>query len=726
MNTFRRASVLVGLATIAAALILYLAAGREAGRFFLAIDYRLQDSMFRIRGPQPHTGSVVIIDLDERSLAELGQWPWPRDMVADLLRKLDAAGTKVVGLDAVFAEPDRTSPTRYVSVFQPYLRAGAALPDTGFDHDVELGRAVGDTRTILGYFFDMEGAAPEKNAPPLPAFTIPAATVGDAAREIPAAKRAILNLDVVGDKALSEGFFNALPDASGMVRQMMLFVRCGSVLYPSLPLEMVREGEKLKPGLAVGSQGIVGLTLSGRLVHTDEAARLWLNYRGPPRTFPYISAADVIKGRVDPAVLRGRYALLGTSAWGLRDLRSSPFSNTHPGVEILATAVDNLLAGDPLRRDVLTERALTLTIIVAGGLLLTLLLATAGPVPGALGALALFVALVTGNYYGFFLHNQVVGLTYPVLTLAAVFMVVTLTNYFVEGRQKRFLRGAFSMYVSGDVVEQIVRRPENLRLEGEEKELTVLFSDIRDFTTLSERLTAREVTQFLNEYLTALTDAVMAHGGTVDKYIGDALMAVWGAPIDDPDHAGHAVAAALDMPRRLRELQPLWEARGLGRIQVGIGLNTGIMSLGNMGSRQRFNYTVIGDTVNQASRFESLNKVYGTAILVGESTRDQTAAAVFYRLVDKVRVKGKIQPVALYEPLAPMPPPAAVAEAARGFEAVMEFYSRGEFASCLERLQELHARDPQRLYEVYLERVRHLLVHPPGPGWDGVWTHAAK
>ena len=765
----RASSFTAGVVVIVVAVIYYLVGGREADRFVTALDDHVLDAMFRTRGMSLTSGQVVIVDIDEKSLSRLGQWPWPRTRMAELFRKIDAAGAKVAGLDIVFAEPDRTSPLQFAPVFQKYFREGVDPKAEIPDNDAVLGTAVGETRTVLGYFFQMsdDGLRAAKPQPPAPQFSIPATSIApgvwvdangklqppknrdgaaherdvpvDALNKVPLSYRPVLNLETIGQNCLSEGFFNAEPGSSGTIRQVPLFIRYDmdastakepdkrvAVFYPSLPMEMLREGFKEAPKLSVGHNGFAGVSFGQRAVPTDDRLQICLNFRGPPSTFRYVSAVDVLDGVLGANTLRDKYVLIGTSTWGLRDLRATPFASTCPGVEILATVIDNILVGDPLRQDEYTQTGVVLTIIVLGGLLLAALLSYAGPVPGGIAGVVTVFLVVFCNYRFFFLRQQVVGVAYPLLTLLLVFVVVTLFNFFFEGREKRYIRGAFSLYVSPSVVDELVRRPEKLSLEGEVKVLSVMFSDIRGFTSISEKLKAREMSAFLNEYLTAMTDIIMGERGTVDKFIGDAIMAIWGAPLDDADHAANAARGSLRMMDRLHEPQKQWAARDLPFVDIGIGVNTGEMSVGNMGSRNRFDYTVIGDNVNLASRLEGLNKEYGTNILVSESTRTALGDAFPCRLVDQVRVKGKKLPVRIYELLGEGALDEVRKAEVAAWDTVLEQYFQREFAPALATLQRLHAARPLKLYELYLERLESFQANPPGADWDGVYTFTHK
>ena len=720
--------------------LVFFSFGGEKPPFLERIDNQIVDIMFHWRGPQADSGSVVVVDVDEKSLARIGQWPWPRDVVARLLAAIADQGAKVIGLDIVFAEADRTSPKFGLDELESFLaqrfspqEIGRLHDDERLDHDLTLGRTVAATPTILGYVFQtVNDGLKNPESVPFPSINLALEPAGIKFTELPLPKayRAIVNVPAVAT-AQTEGFFNVFPDSSGTVRKVPLFMLYDGVPYPSLALEMARLGlgaNQVTIHVSPHSRGrypILGISLDGRFLPTDSIGQMMVNYRGPQRTFPYYSAADVLTG-AGPG-LKDKYVLIGTSAAGLLDLRATPFDNVFPGVEVQANLIDNILRADPLRYDIFTEIGLTYTGIIVGGVLLSALLAYSSPLIGGLGGMALIVlALIYGTYRQLFLENAVIGISYPLMTLSAVFVIVTLGNYFFEDRKKRFIQGAFGRYVSPQVVQELINAPDKLSLAGEERELTIFFNDIRGFTTISESMPSKELALFMNEYLSAMSDIIMAHQGTVDKFIGDAIMALWGAPLADKDHAVHAVRTALSMLEKLRELQPAWSAKGLARIEIGIGLNTGRVSVGNFGSLQRFDYTVIGDNVNLASRLEGMNKVYGTNILISESTLAAVKDTFYCRFVDKVRVKGKEQPVAIYQPVQEGRPDPAIIEEDRKFEQALRLYQEKEFDQAHELLSALHKGNPSPLYDLYLRRITAFRQAPPPVDWDGVFTATSK
>jgi len=736
--------LIAGIATVLFSAGITVANREFFQKFIQSVDNRATDWMFQFRGQKKTTGRVVIVDIDEKSLGEIGQWPWPRNRVAELLKKISACEPTIVGLDIFFPEKDRTSPRNYVEMFREATGQQIELPDTVLDYDVLLGETVAELPVILGYMFVVEqDAVPRGDMNPFPTCNIVRDPPEGAEFPFLRAYRPILNVPDVGQFPRSEGFLNTIPDRYGTIRQVPLFLGMALeeekvvseedkeedlIPYPSLAMEMLRVGAG-EEGVTIHADaalGIKGITLGDQFIPADSRGWATLNWRGSDHTFPYISATDVMHGRIDPSALRDKYILVGSSAAALFDLRACPMDPVIPGLEIHATLIDNVLADDVLQYDPAVEAAYVIAFIVVGGTILSFLLAYAPPILGAsIGAL-MFVAGIVGNYHFFFLRGYIIGGVFPGIALVLIFIVVTVFNYFYEGRQKRYIRSAFSHYVSSDVVSELVKNPDKLSLTGELRILSVMFSDIRGFTTISEGMSAKELSELLNEYLTEMTDIVIEYGGTVDKFIGDAIMAFWGAPLDDEEHALHAVRTGLRMLERLRELQVHWEERGLPHIDIGIGVNTGPMNVGNMGSQTRFDYTAIGDNVNLGSRLEGLNKEYGTKLLISESTLEAVGGRFFCRLVDLARVKGKDVPIRIYEPLLEGEPDADTRTASETFEKALELYAARDWDGAQERLTTLNEQASHPLYELYLERIEYFRREPPPADWDGAFTHTKK
>lgn len=621
--------------------------------------------MFRIRGTQSISNQVVIVDIDEKSLGQLGQWPWPRNILANLTLAMHNSGARTIGFDIVFPETDRTSPAGYFEKLTPTLKKHLAenvfkkmMESQRLDHDIVFGNALAQGRVIMGYAFQLKNdglkAYDQTPFPSCQINLVPKTATFESLSLIPA-YRAILNIESLSTAA-SEGFFNVLTDDSGTVRQVPLLMIMDQIPYPSLALETWRLGMEI-PLVTIHTDNriktlrtpVLGISLGNTFIPTTNTGQMVINHRGPVNTFPYISAKDLLSGKPHPG-LRDKFVLVGSSATGLFDLKATPFSPSMPGIEINATIVDNLIQADPFEYDLFTEIGITYVLILAGGLLLNLILSFSRPLTGGVLALFFFLFIFMGNYYFFFLNNKLIGTTFPFATFLILLFLVNILNYVHEGRAKRYIQNAFSHYLAPEVVKSLVKNPKQLSLEGEQKELTVLFSDIRGFTGISEKMDSQVLGKFMNQYLTQMSHIIMDNKGTVDKFIGDAIMAFWGAPNDDADHPGKAVHTALLMKSHLVKINKSFKEQGMPEISIGIGINSGLMSVGNFGSHDRFDYTVMGDNVNLSSRIEGINKTYGTTILVSESTQQKCKDQFFFHFIDRVRVKGRKQSVRIYEP----------------------------------------------------------------------------
>jgi adenylate cyclase len=466
--------------------------------------------------------------------------------------------------------------------------------------------------------------------------------------------------------------------------------------------------------------------MGDRKVPVDERLAALVPYRGPQGSFPYVSASDVLKRAVRPETLANRIVLVGTTAPGLMDLRVTPVATVYPGVEVHANLIAGMLDGRIKHRPGYVAGVHFVTLLVAG-LLLVAWLPFLGPLRSTLVALAAAGVVAGGNLAAWQQANLVLPLASPLLMIGTVFVLNMSYGFFVESRAKRLITGLFGQYVPPELVGEMSKDPEKFTMEGESRELTVLFSDVRNFTSISEGLAPQELSQLMNAYMTPMTRLIHKQRGTIDKYIGDAIMAFWGAPLQDARHASHAIEAALAMQATLAELRPAFAAHGWPEIRIGIGINSGVVSVGNMGSEFRVAYTVMGDAVNLASRLEGLTKQYGVDILVGENTRRLAPEFIFCE-VDRVRVKGKNEPVAIFEPIGREGEvSAAKLEELERFAQALACYRRQDWDGAEARLRELARQAPgRRLYSLYLERLAHFRAQPPGAAWDGVFVFETK
>ena len=597
----------------------------------LTLDRLLYDARVRAQTAGPED-RVLIVDIDERSLARVGRWPWPRETIGELIDRLSDAGASAIGVDIVFAEVQR----------EP-------------GQDERLARQLHERPVVLGYYFtsDRDGRRTGKLPPP----AMDARVLADSGHRITTWSGYGANIAPVQDAAVSAGFFNPVLDPDGIVRALPLLAEFEGGLYESLAVAVLRRhlgagNLQLRADALVlkGARGTARIPLSDGLSALVPFAGL----EGAPgeSRIRSVSAADVLEARLPADSVRGRVVLIGTSAPGLTDLRATPVRAAFPGVEVHATLIAAALDQS---RPMIRERSEVSTGVgVIAVALAGFSLAFALPMVGAVGAVVFSVVAAVGLWLAGSIAWANFGLVVPVATgliLVAVLAMLNLAaGYFVEGRARRAVAGLFGEYVSPALVDRMMRDPSRFAAAASEnRELTMLFVDIRGFTRIAETMEPEPLREYINAFLTAMTEVVHRYGGTVDKYIGDAVMAFWGAPIEDPQHADHAVAAALSMLDEVARLNQEFELRGLPLIRIGVGVNTGVVRVGDMGSRVRRSYTVIGDAVNLASRFESLTKEFDAPIIVGESTMRQAQGHCFTEL-GRARVAGRAEAVRIFAP----------------------------------------------------------------------------
>ncbi|OYU48476.1 MAG: adenylate/guanylate cyclase domain-containing protein [Rhizobiales bacterium PAR1] len=615
-------------------------------RLRLALFDQAMASHPRVTGDSP----VVIVDLDEASLARIGQWPWSRGVMARLVEASRDAGAVAIGFDIVFPEPDRLSPKRLAERLPGLTRESAEALRRAPDTDVVFADALRSTRVVLGRSglpdMALGGSDPH----------LPIAMMGGNPLELmPSYPGVLRNLPELEAAAAGVGMFSVLPEQDGILRRVPLAFNVGGVVRPTLAIELLRVatgGDAL--AIKRDSAGISGFVVGGNLIPTERDGRFWINFsRHAPERF--VSAADLLDGKIAPERLKDKLVLIGSSAIGLQDLRATPVEAAMPGVEIHAQALETILSGAMLTRPNYAAGAE----ILAGALLALIMIALV-PRLGTLPVLALGLVLGGVTFWaGRFLftnYRLLIDVVYPLLAGFSVFLTLVFANYWREERQKRAIRAAFQHYLAPSLVERLANEPHLLRLGGETRVLTVLFADLRGFTRVAEsyREDPQALTALMNRLMSTLSEAIIGQGGTIDKYMGDAVMAFWNAPLDEPDHAAKAARAALEMQRRMSalEVERLAEARIEGRthlpLAVGIGLNTGACVVGNMGSEFRFDYTALGDAVNLASRLEGLTAQYDAPILVGEATAQLLKTRFTLSELGETAIRGKQKVVRIF------------------------------------------------------------------------------
>jgi adenylate cyclase len=656
---------LLALAVVVVMLGAFLIAGDRG--LPVRLENETLDLRFRLRPPHTPPVPIVVVEIDDASIAGIGRWPWSRQVLAHLLDRIIVAAPKVICLDLLFTEPQPSPLEGQMSSIEaamaPVLqtlnptekrRFGEILSKLALagDPDKRLGLAIReDGPVIVPFALDLRSNATIKTtSAPLPPVLAKAAydrVRGTGPDYLPDAVGLRLPVEPVSaDGLLAQ--VTTVPDSAGTYRYDYPVLRFGEAYLPSLSLEAVRVFLGISKTEVVVDLGR-GIDLGSLHVPTDRGMRLVVNYY-PSGAFERVSFADALSGRVAPQKFTGKIVLVGASAAGLGDGIATPYDPSLPGVERHATLIANMLARDFLQRD---DRmvAVDALLLLLGGLTIVML-ARWGITAAALGALLLITGLTFFDYLAFVRFGFWLNFLFPAATMVLVCAMIVGSKYAIEWRRQRFIRDAFSRYLHADLVDELCRAQTPLRLGGEERELTVLFADIRDFTTVAERMPASELTALMNEFFTAMTDAVLAHRGMLDKYIGDSLMAVFGAPLPDPRHALNACRAALSMRSALALLHKRWRAEGRPCLEMRIGINTGRMAIGNMGTEQRFDYTVMGDEVNVAARLEGANKALGTDILVSAATCESAGTDAIVGARSVVEVKGRRKPVAAFELLA--------------------------------------------------------------------------
>ena len=707
------------------------------------LDNIIYDTRLAITMPGGVDPRVVILDIDERSLDKnaLGRWPWSRDKIASLLKKLfDEYGVEIIGFDVVFAEPDESSGLPVLeklakSKLKDVAQFQAALTDLRpeLDYDGILAQTLKKRPVVLGYYFNSDENAVHSGAIPKPVLT-EGAFQGRNIR-FTTWRGFGGNLPEFQANAANAGHFNPLVDPDGVSRRVPMLAEYNGAYYEALSLAIIRVlagYPPVEPGFASGKSSSTGysglewLKVGPVTIPVDDTVSALIPYRGKRGSFKYVSLADVYFDKIKKDELKGKIALVGTSAPGLLDLRSTPVGSVSPGVEIHANMITAMLDSD-FKQKPPYMLGTEVVLLLIGGIALSLLVPLLSPLRATLVSL-LTIMLYTGlNVVVWTKGGLVLPLASSLLMIAALFAFNMSWGYFVESRSKRQFTELFGQYVPPELVDQMAKDPERYSMEGKSEELTVLFSDIVGFTSISESLTPKELSQFINDYLTAMSLVIRNNRGTLDKYIGDAIMAFWGAPVADPEHARQGVISAIAMQAELDKLREQMLARGWPDIHIGVGVNTGTMSVGDMGSKLRKAYTVMGDAVNLGSRLEGLTRVYGVGIIVGATTK-QAVKDIVFRELDRVKVKGKDEPVEIFEPigLEGQVEQKKLDEIKLWHKALRAYRAQNWDQAEMDLLNAQRMSPDCKLYELYFERIKQCRIDPPGPNWDGVTAFKTK
>ncbi len=711
------------------------------------LDNIIYDTRLKLTMPGKGDPRIVILDIDEKSLGEIGRWPWSRNVMARLINKLfDQYGIAMIGFDVVWAERDTSSGMDVLDAL-----ARRELKDVGtfqsayqqlrgeLDFDGLFAASIKGRPVVLGYYFNSDEKAVKANAIPEP--VLPKGTFIGRSIAFSRWNGYTGNLPIYLKNAAAAGHFNPRVDDDGVSRRVPMILEYDGAYYESLSLAMARTLIAIERGafpavepiyppdqlISRNYGGMEWIKAGPFTIPVDNEAAALIPYRGPKGTFSYLSLTDILNDRVRPEQLKGKIAMVGTTAPGLQDLRSTPVDSVYPGVEIHANMLAGVLAHEIKQKPAYILGAEVLLLLVGGVALsffIPMLSALWATVAAAVGA----VLIIGFNFMIWSRADMVLPLAASILMTAFVYTMNMAYGYFVESRAKRQFTELFGQYVPPELVDKMASDPEKYTMEPKAAELTILFSDVRGFTSISEALKPEELREYINDYLTDMSRIIRSkYNGTLDKYIGDAIMAFWGAPVEDPQHPRNGILAGLEMQKECVVLNAKFAARGWPTLKIGVGINSGNVRVGDMGSQVRRAYTVMGDAVNVASRLEGRTKYYGVGILVGESTRKAVKDVVF-REVDRIKVKGKDEAITIYEPVAlESEVDKKMQEELKLWNQILRAYRAQQWDQAEVNLLNLQRMYPGRgLYALYADRVAAFRRAPPPEGWDGVTAFDEK
>ena len=735
-----RSAALAGISGVLLVALLAMAPLPVVAPAMERLSYLVFDSYQRLAPRAYEDAPVRIVDIDEESIRRFGQWPWPRTDIARLTRSLGEAGASAIAFDLVFSEPDRTSPPRLAERLSLDPAAKATLRGLP-DNDAVLAEAFAATPTVSGFFLTRD---PHRHSVvPKAGFAVSGSAPNHA---LAAFSDAIAPLPALEQAATGNGFVSIDADSDAIVRKAPLLALNGDTVLPSLSLDALRVAQgagsiliKTSDGSGeVGGNGdIVSLKVGAFEVPLTGAGELWMHYSAPApeRVVP---AWKILGGETPAAELarmfEGKIVFVGTGAIGLRDLISTPLQERELGVMVHAQAAEQMIGGHFLVRPD-WAKGVEVTLLLILGIGLAAALPRLGALRGALLGTVAVGLLMWGSWYAFSAHRFLLDPTWPMLAVATAFLLTTLLTFYREERQRAYIHHAFDRYLSPELVRRIADDPSKLELGGEERDMAVLFADIRSFSRISEEMAPNQVINFLVRFLTPMTDLLLARKATIDKYIGDAILAFWNAPLDDPDYHRNAARAALEMLERLEALNREMVERGdgwwPGNVKIGIGLSSGRCCVGNIGSDKRLSYSLIGDPVNLASRLEGLSKYYGVKIIIGANLQQQLPGFALLP-IDHVRVVGRAAPETIYTLLGDeqLASDAAFQHFAEAHNAMLAAYRAMRWDETARRIDEnelaASAHGLSALYMLYRDRILAFTATPPPADWDGVYSAASK
>ena len=753
-----RAGLLIGGALCVVSMVLYASVYlRPHSSAFLQfldeIELKTLDVRFRLRPPRAPGPAVVIVAIDQKSQDVLGRWPFPRSYFAQAVDYLRESRARVIAFDMNFPQVDANSGLEALRMVREDYDRMVAQPSRNSDFESRLKHqeAAADNdkqfadalsrfdNAVLGYFVISPEDANSQNQERLKEFlnvlafqAYPQIVHPEYVKNFtgPEAEAVSPNLPAFAANAKNFGFFDIVPDPDGVVRREPAVLYFQDSLYPSLDIAAAlaytnNSLDQVK--LVFNADGVARIILGQLTIPTDPEGFVQLDYDGPAKTFPTYSLADVVQRKVKPELFRDRLVMIGPTAAGISGMALTPVQEQgFPGVEIHANMIDDILNQHFIRRgteEYLADFAFILLFSVGAGVLINVL----SPLRATVLLLSSLVGYFWLTYFLFEYYRLWVADFLPMSTLIVTYSGIISYRIFFEEGEKRKVLSTFSQYMHPALIKQMLNDPAALKLGGDEKELTALFADIRGFTTLSEKLTSAQLVELLNEYFNEMTEVIVRNWGTLDKYIGDAIMAFWGSPYPQPDQAVRACRAGIEMLQALPPLQASWKARGVSGLDIGIGINTGTMLVGNMGSKRRFNFTIMGDNVNLASRLEGINRQFGTSLIISEATFLQVKDQVVARELDLIQVKGKMHPVKVYELLGLAEDSQRYEDLVRRFEQGLQAYRNAQWETAIATLEELVQDHPEDgPSHVFIKRCHDLLAQPPEGAWDGVFVMKSK
>ena len=669
---------------------------------FYSLDNRLRDFMFVIREELPKTNNIVIVDIDDKSLKLYGQWPWSRNIVSELLHNLTELNPGIIGLDIVFAEADRSSPHLLKEQF-PVIRA--TLPN----YDMLLADTFRTSPIVGGYVFTFNSSEKSNEAPMIPAVIVQKGLRNNHTFLTP--KSVLLNIPILQNALYSSGFFNNIPDSNGMTRTVPLLLKYDNTLFTSLALEMVRiYSQKNRIDVLGDDFGIHTLSFGNYDIPVDHTGRLFINFRGPRRHYTYISASDILMNKVPKEKIENKFILVGTSSLGIYDFRAIPLDNNIPGVEIHANIIDNLLTKDYLYEPYnhIIYNILILWVLIFILMYIFNQIRSWLIVPFAF---VLFYLLSSLFYTLLFHYGLVLNLLTPLLAFLLTLITSITIDYFTSFKQKEEAKKILGKKVSTSVMNHLIKHANEDLVRPKEVEATVFFSDIQGFTSISEDIESPdELIGMLNTYMTPMVESIIKHKGTIDKFIGDAIMAYWNAPLPVENHADKALQSAIEQIEKLKEINQIITPKYNVTINIGIGLHSGIVTAGDMGAQGRSDYTIIGDNVNLASRLEGLTRYYDVQILISKATYAILKGSYNIRPLDIVEVKGKSKPVEVFEVLCNTK--YISPEEYRLYEKALNSFREGLIKESYTHFSILQKNYPSKHYKQYLSRCKHFMDHP--------------